>query len=236
MRLLIDADIVVYQACAVVEKEVQWDEDMFTLHSSLEDAKAVFYDVFKELTLQAGTDDVLFCFSDSSNWRKKLDATYKAHRKSSRKPLAYSALVEYIRSRYSSAIYKNLEADDVLGIEATSNPDDIIWSLDKDLKQIPGKHLIDDEIVEITGEEAVRFHLYQTLVGDTADGYKGCPGVGDKTAEKLLSADPSWETVVKAYTKAGLSEDDALLQARLAYILRKDDYSLKTHEVTLWTP
>lgn len=237
MRLLIDADIIVYQSCAVVEKEVQWDEDTFTLHSTLEDAKAVFYDVFYDLQTQAGTDDVLLCFTDSSNWRKKLEPSYKSHRKSTRKPLAYTALVDYVRGRYPSAVYKNLEADDVLGIEATTNPESsIIWSADKDLKQVPGKHLIDDEIVTITNEQADRFHLYQTLCGDPSDGYKGCPGVGDKTAEKLLDASPTWETVCKAFAKAGLSEADALLQARLARILRKGEYKINTNEVKLWTP
>ena len=39
-----------------------------------------------------------------------------------------------------------------------------------------------------------------------------------------------------AYEKAGMTEDDALLTARLAYILHDKDYNEKTKEITLWTP
>jgi hypothetical protein len=71
--------------------------------------------------------------------------------------------------------------------------------------------------------------MYQTLVGDTADGYRGCPKVGPVKAEKILDttvwsdggkcADvyPMWPRVVAAYEKASLTEDDALVQARLVH-------------------
>ena len=232
--LLIDADIIVYQATSVVEKEVQWDEDTFTLHSSLDDAKAVFYDTFYQLKEQAYIDEVVFCFSDRANWRKELDPTYKAHRKGMRKPLAYGALRDYITDKYRSRTMPRLEADDAIGIEATSIEDAIIWSLDKDLKQIPGLHLIDDEVVPITKQAADRFHLYQTLVGDSADGYKGCPGIGPVKAERIV--DGGWEAVVGAYVKVGLTEEDALHQARLARILRSGEYDTLLHEVKLWKP
>ena len=39
---------------------------------------------------------------------------------------------------------------------------------------------------EIISEEGRYFHMMQTLTGDTADGYPGCPSVGKVTAEKIL--------------------------------------------------
>jgi DNA polymerase-1 len=62
--------------------------------------------------------------------------------------------------------------------------------------------------------------MYQTLVGDTSDGYPGCPGIGPVKAEKVLGMPPNWQDVVGAYRAAKLTEADALVQARVARILR----------------
>ena len=74
------------------------------------------------------------------------------------------------------------------------------------------------------------------MTGDSADGYKGCPGIGEVRAEKLLK-DGTWEEVVGAYSKAGLDEEDALRQAQVAHILQSpSEYNKKTGEVALWKP
>ena len=58
-----------------------------------------------------------------------------------------------------------------------------------------------------------------------------------KRAETLFNKEGySWTTVVKAFTDKGLTEDDALLNARLARILTIDDYDTKRQEPILWTP
>ena len=86
-------------------------------------------------------------------------------------------------------------------------------------------------------QDAADFHLVQTLAGDSADGYMGVKGIGEVTARKLMDKKGyTWETVVGAYEKAGMTEDDALLTARLAYILHDKDSNEKTKEITLWTP
>lgn len=45
-----------------------------------------------------------------------------------------------------------------------------------------------------------------------------------------------WQTVVSYFAKAGLTEDHALAQARVARICRASDYDFKRKEVILWTP
>lgn len=45
-----------------------------------------------------------------------------------------------------------------------------------------------------------------------------------------------WSCIVSAYEKAGLTEQDALVQARCARILRHGEYNFKTKKVKLWTP
>jgi DNA polymerase-1 len=269
MRLLIDGDMLVHRSCVAVEKDTRFLDRYHILFSDFEDAWGVLQGTLDELTDIAGTDDVEMCFSDPlSNWRKEVDPTYKAHRVSSRKPLAYWAVVEELERRYPFHRIVTLEGDDVLGIaqtEATAREGGhatIIWSLDKDLKQIPGLHLRDDEVITITEEEADRFHLYQTLAGDVTDGYPGCPGVGTERAKKIVASgmklwpvekvltrgprkgevetvweevpsETQWKTVLSHYRKAGLAPAEALRQARLARILRNTDYD---NGVKLWVP
>lgn len=262
--LLLDGDMIIHRSCVAVEKDVRFDDRFHILFSDFESAWGVLQETLGELTDAAGTSDVYFCLSDpDSNWRKALlDGDYKGHRKSSRKPLAYFDVIDKIKEQYPWGMEPTLEADDLLGIMQTTSPDEtIIWSLDKDLKQIPGFHLSHDEVIEITEDEAHWFHMYQTLVGDTADGYPGCPGVGDQTARRALDgclkvvpvphelksgknkgqlvlrweetlADNLWDVVVSYYEKAGLTKEDALHQARISRILHKDDYS--NNEVKLW--
>jgi 5''-3'' exonuclease (including N-terminal domain of PolI) len=122
----------------------------------------------------------------------------------------------------------------VIGIYMTD--ESALWSLDKDLKQIPGLHWVDDDWELVTHEEADRFFLYQVLVGDPADGYGGCSGIGPVRANRILDNDCSWEAVVRAYESKGLTEADAVLTAQQARILRSDEYDFDNMEPILWTP
>jgi DNA polymerase-1 len=125
-----------------------------------------------------------------------------------------------------------------MGILATSDIIDgekVIVSEDKDMMTIPGLLWRSNDMHSITEEQADYYHLYQTLIGDTADGYPGLRGVGDKKATELLKK-PTWETVVTAFEKAGQSEKDALVQARLARILRASDYNFEYGQPILWSP
>jgi DNA polymerase-1 len=133
-----------------------------------------------------------------------------------------------------------LEADDTLGILATNGEyaRNIIVSVDKDMLTIPCEYYnIDKQTTEVITEKAAdHMHLYQTLVGDSTDNYKGCPGVGPKRATDILTWVPQWAGVLAAFIKAGLTETEALVQARVARILRADDYNFDTGEVKLWEP
>ena len=132
---------------------------------------------------------------------------------------------------------KELEADDAMGIYATQHPGNIIVSPDKDMKQIPGKLYNLEDTITITPEEGAKWHLIQPLAGDQTDGYSGVPGIGVKRAETLFNKEGySWATVVKAFTDKGLTEEDALLNARLARILTIEDYETEQQEPKLWTP
>lgn len=238
---LIDGDILAYQASVVSERETDWGDGLWTLHAWEEEAIAAFQTQLNGILNKLGTESFIIAFSDSKNWRKDVLPTYKSNRANTRKPMLLKFIRGWANDRFVCKTIENLEGDDVLGITATQVPlgDYVICTIDKDLKTIPGKHYNfgKDEIFEIDQDTADYWHMIQTLTGDTTDGYAGCKGVGIKTAEKLLldvSSHNRWDVVVKTYEKAGLGEEEALVQARVARILRADDYV--NGEVKLWQP
>lgn len=234
--LLVDGDIVAYKAAASAETPINWGDGLWTLHCFEQDVALRLDEQIEKLVDEAPVQDCVVALSDKQNYRKELASYYKANRKDTRKPMLIQWAREYLRDKYNTIMYRRLEADDVLGILGTANPDTIIWSEDKDLLTVPAKHWIGGEVVEISEAEADYNFLVQTLTGDTVDNYKGCPKVGAITAHKLLQDEPSWDTVVTAYAKQGLGEAVALEQARLARILRNGEYNTDTGEVKLWKP
>ena len=245
--LLLDGDIFVYRITASAETPVDWGNDIWTLHSNLNECKeALDTEIYKYKTaLQA--DDIIIAFSPAKNFRYRILPTYKSNRLGKRKPICYSPLKDYTKAQYKTFQCNDLEGDDVLGVLATSpvivKGEKIIVSLDKDMKSIPCKYCdMRDPITiqEISEQKADRWHMYQTLIGDTTDGYTGCPGIGPKTAEKLLEGlttyEEMWPVVIQAFEKKGLSEEAALTQAQVARICRRDDYDFKKKEVIPWTP
>ena len=237
MNLLIDADYIVYKCCAACETEIDYGEDVIFVTSNYSDAyKAVTRDI-SNIQQQFGNfaTPILF-FSDSKNFRKKISPDYKGHR-NRKKPCGYKRVIRNLRIQYEVIVMKELEADDAMGIYATAHPGNTIVSPDKDMRQIPGKLYNLTDTTTITAEEGAKWHMIQTLAGDQTDGYSGVPGIGVKRAETLFNKEGyNWATVVKAFTDKGLTEDDALLNARLARILTVNDYDTKRQEPILWTP
>lgn len=235
--LLIDGDMVVFQITIGHEQEIQWDDEVHTLHSRFSDCVDTFDEYMKNIEEELNAGTSIFAFSGHDNFRKTVSPDYKSNRKKTRKPLAYKRLRDHIESLYTHKCEDNLEADDVLGIMATSGQykNTIIVSDDKDLLSIPGRTYRLGQLHDITVDEADKNFLMQTLTGDVTDGYKGCPGVGPKKAESILQI-PSWDQVANAYVIAGLTEEDALTQARLARILRASDWDQDNRRVILWQP
>ena len=238
MTLLIDADYIVYKACAANETEIDYGDDVIVVTSKFSDA----YDaVLRELSGLAEClgcfDDSILFFSDSRNFRKLLYPAYKGQR-SRKKPCGYKRVINALKEDFPVIQYPSLEADDALGIYATKNPGNIIVSPDKDMRQIPGELFnLTDPVITITEEEGNNWHLVQTMAGDQTDGYGGIPTIGVKRAITLLNKNGwSWETVVEAYKSKDLTAKDALLNARLAKILQHENYDERTGTITHWTP
>ena len=237
MNLLIDADFIVYKCCAACETEIDYGEDVIFVTSNFSDAYRAVTNEISNIQQMFGdfAKPTLF-FSDSKNFRKKISPEYKGHR-NRKKPCGYKRVINNLRIEYNVITMSELEADDVMGIYATKHPGNVIVSPDKDMKQIPGKLYNLEDTTTITPEEGAKWHLIQTLAGDQTDGYSGVPGIGVKRAETLFNKEGyNWATVVKAFEDKGLTEEDALLNARLARILTIEDYDTEKNEPKLWTP
>ncbi|MCE2576892.1 hypothetical protein [Komagataeibacter sp. FNDCR2] len=189
----------------------------------------------------------ILCITGKDNFRKEVLPTYKGHRK--RKPPGYSQFQEWVleESGYTVFLRPRLEADDCLGILGTGptiKGPKVIWSEDKDLRQIPGTHLDmkNRQLVEVSELDGELLHVKQTLTGDVTDGYTGLKGFGPVSVNKLIDKHAKdglpalWAAVQEQFEKKGMTREDMLVQARVARILRASDYNFKNKDVILWQP
>tara|TARA_R100000655_G_scaffold48750_2_gene86229 strand:+ start:318 stop:1055 length:738 start_codon:yes stop_codon:yes gene_type:complete len=237
MKLLIDADFIVYKACAAAESEVDFGDDVILVTSNFDDAyRATERELTKIRNNFGEFSDIILFFSDSKNFRKQIEKSYKGHR-NRKKPCGYKRVINALKEKYKVIIKPTLEADDSMGIYATKFPGNCIVSPDKDMKQIPGQLYNFDEVFTVSKEDGAKWHLVQALAGDQTDGYGGVPGIGVKRATSLFEEHGySWKTVLKAFDDKNLTEEEALVNARLARILTADDYDFTKKEPILWSP
>jgi len=234
--LLVDADVLAYTHAAYHEVATEVEPGYWTWYCDFNKVTKSIEEAISNLIEEHEADEVILCLSDTHNFRKDVEPTYKGNRASMKRPLVLKPVREWMLQEKGARVMPGLEGDDVMGILSTSMENTIIVSIDKDMKTIPGFLIHGGELQQISEQEADYWHLYQTLIGDTVDGYSGCPGIGPVKAKEILDKDCSWEAVVKTFEKKKLTEEDALKQARLARILRATDYNFQTGEVILWAP
>ena len=260
--LLVDADIVAYKFAAAAEENFSFDEGVpLQLLDNFDHVTVQVDEYLAELMTKLGGTKLVLALSCPSeeNFRLTVLDTYKANRKDIQRPTYLKQVREWLCEQYPKAIYQRptLEGDDVMGILATSKVipgKKIIVSEDKDLQQIPGwlyNPRKDDSPRQIHEKDGDYYFYTQVLTGDPTDNYKGCPGIGKVKAEKVLQealatvddyAEPYtyrevlWSAVVTTYESKGLTEEDALVQARCARILRSTDYDFKGRKVIPWSP
>ncbi len=155
----------------------------------------------------------VFCFSAPSKnvFRNSLtqEKKYKGNREDREDKNYYPEKYEdmafvyhYVKERYHSLFFEDLEADDIISIFQDENT--FVFSNDKDLKQIPGFHFDENLsiLTYITKEEAFRFLMKQVLTGDTTDNIPGLKLIGEIKAEKIIQEKKDYElffTVIKKY-------------------------------------
>lgn len=254
----IDADVFLYRIGFAAQDKIVWpgqeDQEPFILTEQPAIAKSQLVTFVMGILESIGAEhSFTMCVSDRENFRKTMDSTYKEQRATLKRPELYHELRDFMIQEFSCVKWPTLEGDDVSAILATRHFDNrnsdripVIVSEDKDLLQVPvinynPRTAIVTEVTPVTG---MRFHMYQTLVGDRVDNYPGCPGIGpvkaDAVLDKAVTGDWDWENwwpaIVKTYEAKKLKEADALHQARLAHILTNHWYKQEDSSITLWEP
>lgn len=164
-----------------------------------------FIKMFKKIVVEEKPDAVAIALdSKEKTFRHEVYAEYKANRQAMPEELSVQLpYIEKVIKAFHIPILKEkgLEADDLLGYAAQKGVaegyDVVLVSGDKDLMQLVGegitlfdplkeKYIDSEGVKEKFGVEPGRVVEMLGLMGDQSDNIPGVPGVGPKTALKLL--------------------------------------------------
>lgn len=213
MRCLIDGDIVVYRAAASAENDELWI------------ALARADQIIRDIIADTGATSYNVYLTGSNNFRREIAPSYKANRPDSR-PKHWQAVREFLVTQHRAFLCNGFEADDQMGIQQDKlGNNTVICSIDKDLKQIPGRHynFVKKEHTVVSPDEGLKFLYLQSLIGDTSDNIIGVQGIGPVKAQKALQdlfTEEEWYDKCRA-----LYNDDERfhLNMQLLYIWQKPD-------------
>lgn len=193
---IIDADVLVYQMAHRAQSNVDWGEDEPC--ADLAHARDGIKEAVEQCLDDTDSDREIMCLTPAGSlFRHDVYPDYKQQRRAAERPALYWPLREWVETNWPCVQRARLEADDVMGILATSKtaliPGDeprTICTVDKDLRTIPGRHYnwrkpsLGVEFVR-EGEADLAFYC-QALQGDMTDNYPGCPSIGTKRARRAL--------------------------------------------------
>lgn len=185
--LHIDGDIVIYQPCTIFNEDDDQSRRMIIKYVNKK---------IEDLMNAAGCNTYIMFVTTKFNFRNHLVDDYKANRDDKERPVNLAWAKQWAVSKLNTHFVKWMEADDLLGTHQTDTS--VIWSLDKDLRQISGAHLDDatmklvnisengslrrDVILKPNGKvKKTKYHFtgliglyFQLLTGDTTDWIVGC--------------------------------------------------------------
>ena len=205
---IVDGDIIAFRSCPPRRKKgepVFLDDKGHQLPpkwKSAQEEEDYFQETWRnfskslsELAEKLYCDEMLVAIGGVRNFREDIFFEYKQHRH--RDPAFANTTVPRVRQR---AVDEGLaiqalgyEADDLIRIwsnECRANEFEfVIVSMDKDLLCIPGTHYLwhKSEILHVDELSAHKSYYSQLLSGDLTDNIPGLPGIGPKTAVKILA-------------------------------------------------
>lgn len=168
-----------------------------------------FFNTLNEVITKENPTHIGVAFDIGETFRNEAFPEYKAQRDAT--PEDIKAAVPYIREILEAMHIPTLqaegfEADDVIGTLATrfgaDGIDTFMLTPDKDYGQLIGDHIYmyrpqHGGGYEVVGEPQIQEKYgipsaaqvvdLLALMGDSADNFPGCPGVGEKTAAKLIN-------------------------------------------------
>lgn len=215
MKLLIDADIVCFRGAFSAE-----DDEEFVANARSEG-------IIRDICQTLGSEDVELWLSGNNNFRYGVYPEYKANRITAKRPRWEKEVKQFLTDVWGAQWSDGCEADDMLGVRQMEllgrQEPVVICTIDKDLDMIPGDHynFVKKEKYFVTPEEAIRFFYYQCLIGDTADGIKGVPGIGPKKASNLLAPATTEKEYFDIVKEQFSCHEEFIMTARCLWIHRK---------------
>ena len=100
MKILIDADFIVYKSCAAAETEIDWGDDVIMVTSRFSDAMQAVKRELEKIKTKFMWDvpEIILFFSDSINFRKEILPAYKGHR-NRKKPCGYKRIINALKEQ-----------------------------------------------------------------------------------------------------------------------------------------
>jgi 5'-3' exonuclease len=211
---LIDGDIICYRCAASCQKQGVTVEP-------LEVAIMRVDELMQRILHETGAEFYYPYLTGSDNFRTYHNPEYKANRKDTPRPEYLQQCREHLVVKWNAQVSDGCEADDLMAIEQTKNPDEtIICTIDKDLLQVTGKHynFVKQEFRTISPIEG-RFNFYwQFIMGDKSDNIFGFDGIARQTIPKKLEGMQhemqelaSDELAIFNYVRELYNDDDRLL-------------------------
>ena len=194
------------------------------INSKGENTSAIlgFVNTLEEVLRRENPDFIGVCFDPKGGtFRHKLYPEYKAQREETPEAIRFAIpIIKQIVAAYRIPVIEveNYEADDVIGTLAKrfASPDIEVYMMtpDKDYGQLVDEHIYmykpqtGDRPFEIMGVKEVcdKYGIENQLqvidllglMGDASDNIPGCPGVGEKTAVKLINQFGSIENLLES--------------------------------------
>lgn len=221
MDLLIDGDIVLRKCAYVAEGKTAKEACQI-----VDDYLNSKIDYFLTYLGRAEYGNPMIYLKGATSFRKELCPEYHANRKDKKDPEHMETIREYLLSNGAKTAKNGYEVDDVLGyLQTKAAPQStVIFSIDKDLLQIPGYHfnLDNPTLTYVMPYEGIKQFYLQMLIGDPVDNVKGVDGVGKVGAEKLLKGllteDDMYSIVYNQYN----DEERLLKNSQLLWLKRAD--------------
>lgn len=197
-------------------------EIMRTKDGTPTNALFAFSNMLNKILQSLKEGDALFVGFDTgkATFRHKEDENYKANRKPAPEELKIQMpIVRELLKSLNIFVYEKegYEADDICGTVSKmlgkDNYEVIVYTSDRDFLQLIDKnisiHIIktgmsnivvmnEKTMPELYGFSPLQIIDFKGLRGDSSDNLPGIPGVGDKTAVKLIQEYGSFEKIIEA--------------------------------------
>ena len=188
---LIDADTIKYKVVNSIAK----DYKAKTAHIYADPIGIYTAQEISKIVSRFDAKGYIFCFSGGSQDTFRCSVAFDKKYKGTRTDeVSYPdqvadriGVMRYIKKRYPTLWYSDLEADDLLSM--LQDEDTFIYSEDKDLRQVPGTHydISSGKLIEVLESQALKFLMTQMITGDNVDNISGLKSYGIVKANQLLT-------------------------------------------------